>query len=220
MRRNGTIAVGVVFVAVVSFVIRAFLVFGGLDSPVTVAGGSIHASATNSWYTKSFESFYSASSTRNDNLVLNGLVVDSNGNPASSPLRNTGGWLITFSTKDSNGKPRPGSLLFCSAVSDRHCDGSSLGDNLTVYLEAKPPHRLQEYSSGELRFHDTDSKCDGKENKETGCDKISTITIQTAYPVGGQAVTYRCADETQCSIQVGKPLPLLKVLFDLSRWHK
>lgn len=178
--------------------------FPTLDSPVTVAGGSIMGTVgtKGAWNRIQFESIYFATSSNNDFLVLNGLQ----GVPAS-PFRNTGGWLIEISTYDENATSKPKTISFCSSVSADtvpHCDGSSLRSDRRVYLQANGYNRLEERGSfHELRFHDTGSHCDNHTNNESGCDMISSIKITTVNNPSGVNGTYKCEDEKKCSITVG-----------------
>jgi hypothetical protein len=224
MARNGNIAGGIVAVVFAIFLghfaVRKHFALSGLDSPVTVAGGSIYGTASNPWIQKSYEAMYYAHSTRNDNIVLYGLV-DSANLPAPSPLQDTGGWLITFSTQDSLGNPRANTILFCSAISDGQCTGTNLGDNFAVYLQVNNLKRLELRTPTQLYFHDTDPNCDGKTNGDSEkCDEISSVTIATVNPYPGKTVTYRCKDPKNCYVAVGKPLPLSSIVFNLSRWSK
>lgn len=197
---------------------HAYIVARGLDSPVIVAGGSVYGQVDpNSvpWAPIRFESLYSATSTQNDNVVLSGLADSSGHALAPITLQDTGGWLISISTQDSNNNKRSNSISFCSDTSGGHCREGSLGDNFRVYLEANPPNRLEVRSEQrELHFHDTDRKCDGNTNGESkACDVISSVTISTYYPRNGQPITYPCAAVNSCSIAVGKPISLLKFAF-------
>jgi hypothetical protein len=210
MTRNVQIAAGIVTVAVV--VLAGYLLvqihFAGAphDSPVTVAGGSIKGvvRGTNAWQKRLFESIYSAPASGNDYIVLSGLVDDKEV-AAPSPLTNTGGWLIMLSTKYPAGQTKSGSISFCSDVSTNtipHCTGAGLRKDGVVFLQANNNSRFETRSSGELHFHDQDKTCDGNENSEGPCDKISFVTIQTVS--SPTVTTYHCRDETQCTITVGK----------------
>jgi hypothetical protein len=185
------------------------------DSPVTVEGGSIYASVDSKsvpWNPIKKEKMYSAVSTNSDYIVLTGLV-DKSGTPSPALLQNTGGWLIQFSTQDASKEPKPKSntIFFCSDLSQSGaCAGASLPANEMVYLDLEKDKRWEERSPRELHFHDTDKTCDDSSNSEGACDMITSITIKTVNASSVNGVTYKCADEKNCSITVGTPLPALK----------
>jgi hypothetical protein len=173
----------------------------GGDTPIIIAGGSIYGDAYYQGWVQDSPYYASVGSQAQlDNILLQKFTLADGVTPAPDSITGTGGWVITFSDKDSQGNSKPNAISFCSK---KNCNPQSgLDQDGNVYLSAGPKGRWREKNSGkvlyELRFHDTD--CDGSSgDTESSCDIISQITITTKNQ---PQATYLCPTGT-CRVIVG-----------------
>lgn len=196
--------------------------FSGHDSPIDVGGGSIYGSVgrwnLNKWAEITGSKLYGSRSSNSDYIKLSGF------SPISSPtvIQNTGGWLITIVTKDSQRNPlQTPSISFCSNLTSSapyHCSGTSLNSDRRVYLEITsstaqwdPKRELPTFKE-RLYFDDHQPGCAGT---ESACDEIASLTITTVNAISSLPPTdqktgpytygpFTCSVNADCSIETGQ----------------
>jgi hypothetical protein len=200
--------------------------FSAHDSPIDVGGGSIYGSVGrwnwNTWTEINTPKVYGSRSSNSDYIKLTGF----SGLSSPSTIQNTGGWLITIITKDSQGRPNSTpSISFCSNITSgtpqpNYCLGTLLDDG-KVYVEItsatgkwdwiyEPPYKHR------VEFDDTQSGCVGTESI---CDQIVSIQITTVNSIPSLTTSpsnppntpgpyiygpYTCAVNKDCSIEAGQ----------------
>jgi hypothetical protein len=107
--------------------------------------------------------------------------------PSTVTYDNTGGWAVTYSDTNPDSTKHPNALKICS---DAQCSASAMSPQGNqnpqickgtfnpdgpVHIFADDRARWEELESGdeivELRFHDTDPRCDGPKGRmESSCD--------------------------------------------------
>jgi hypothetical protein len=195
------------------------------ESPIEIVGGSTHGetgSAFRPWTALTAGTLYSVVSGNSDNITFEGLVNDKDGSTPPSPITNTGGWIIGFSTTAGDGSSRPQTISFCSSLvaapgrpgtAPMPCANSLASVPNEVYVQANgyggsgSTHFEERglFKHHQLRFHDTGSNCDGKPTQESKCDVITSINIQTVNNPGSINGSYHCPDEKNCHVQLPKP---------------
>ena len=196
--------------------------FSAHDSPIDLGGGSIYGSVGrwnwNTWTQINDSKLYGSRSSNSDYIKLTGF----SGLSSPSTIQNTGGWLITIITKNSQGNANSTpSISFCSNIgsSSPYCLGTSLDGDRRVYVEItsatakwdwiyEPPYKHR------VEFDDTQSGCAGT---ESACDEIASITITTVNQISTAGTTgtptadgryvygpYTCAVNKDCSIEAGQ----------------
>jgi hypothetical protein len=199
--------------------------FSSHDSPIDVGGGSIYGSVGrwnwNTWTEINTSKLYGSRSSNSDYIKLTGF------SGLSSPItiQNTGGWLITIITKDSNHNPlKTPSISFCSNITSStpqpyYCLGTNLDGDKKVYVEItsataqwdwkyEPPYKHR------VEFDDAQSGCAGT---ESACDEIASITITTVNQISAAGMIrtltadgryaygpYTCTVNKDCSIEAGQ----------------
>lgn len=236
MRRNLTVGLFVLFALAIAIAISSAAQHGSAkkrvgthDSPIEVAGGSIHGSAEcncNNWDPAApattpptaFGADSTASSTKT--VTLHGMT-----NSGSTVVLNdfnvyaATGWLILiFTAGNTSANPN---LSFCSDTTKwtglADCSSLTPQDNESVYLQVNntsvtgyfhPVH-----TNRELHFHNTtggSAKCDRQDHypepDEGSCDKMDRVEVVThPTPTPPYAtVFYSCGDEKDCFIRAGK----------------
>jgi hypothetical protein len=203
MTRYARIGVSVAVVGILALLsdltYTAYVAFNPLDSPITVAGGSISVrvdqiAAGRVWtpYPAGKGQVYSAQTDNNDYLWTEGM------NSPPGNMSGNNGWTITITTTPNNK-----TITICS---DRNCslalergmvyakvpDGSHWGyrDNL-----GNGTDRSQRF----LYFFDDSQGCDGS-NAHDPCNTIATIVFQGH---GSSASNFRCRNPSNCQIHIG-----------------
>lgn len=193
-----TIAAGTGIILVV--VLATLAIMDSYDPPVDAGGGTFRGKTnlTRSWSEVAAGRIYGAPTGDKSYVVLYGLV-DSQNNPAPSPLPVSGSWIASFSTQYQN------AISLCSDVVSGPaelpaCTGKPLSDPSTVYLQVNDSTDTNwepKLLNHKLLYHDHHPGC-GK-----SCEDIAQVTITTDS--GSKTYgPYHCTDVENCGIKVGK----------------
>lgn len=139
----------------------------------------------------------------NDNTTL---ILSSVDGIKSVPGLN--GWTVKFYDRGSDGTlNNVPAVLLCS---ENTCTSSSL-DTGSVYIKLnRPEDRFQEYTPGELRFHNHhNANCDSDDSKEGYCDHVALVGIERNDGVKITEVKYKCGRilPGHCSVSFPKLKP-------------
>jgi hypothetical protein len=171
-----------------------------------VRGGSIRGLTNPSW-TKcdgtvcKIESGYWTTATHNTQLVLSSV-----GNGIDS-LPGLTGWTVRFYDRNSDGSiSQDPAVQLCSG---EDCSAGGLDSRNYVFISSpRDPDAFQQHSSGELRYHNRQIKCDNGYSKEGYCDHIVLVGI--VQKIGGTIqpeVKYLCGGLFPGRCSVGFPKP-------------
>jgi hypothetical protein len=197
--------------------------FSGHDSPIDVGGGSIYGKVgfwnLNRWSEVHPSRLYGSRSTNSDYIQLTGFTDPQNSANSPTLFENTGGWLITISSRNSDKSPHPKSIAFCTSVTPtlpHHCTGDSLESDSVVYLEVTSSTATWDLKNNgwkeKLMFDDSQPGCTGTESV---CDQIDSILITTVKPITSIQPSsqssglytygpYICTENKKCHITAGK----------------
>lgn len=192
--------VAVVSATALAVIFAVLIIMDSYDPPVDAGGGTIRGktNASRSWSEVAAGRIYGAPAGDKSYVVLYGLV-DSQNNPAPSPLPVSGSWIASFSTQ------YPNAISLCSDVVSPPaalpaCTGQPLSDPSTVYLQVNDSTDTNwepKLLNHKLLYHDHHPGC-GK-----SCEDIAQVTITTDS--GSKTYgPYHCTDVENCGIKVGK----------------
>jgi hypothetical protein len=175
------------------------------DTPIVIAGGSIHALDyfDAGWVpvphtTNVFEATLKHSG--NNFVTFAGFPA-----PAPSDLDANSSWKIRITNKDPGHPRKEDAIVLCSRLD---CAVGATPDALgIVYMKIRSTNaRWYQVNAKNkvLHFHDTSNNCDPStvaDDTESSCDAIVDIVLHTPTNPGGLP-PYTCTDG-QCSITIG-----------------
>lgn len=169
------------------------------DSPITITGGTIHATSSTPWTRVNDQEYYTVLPA---GVVIDQITTKHVSNVTSPTTVSQSGWAVMLKNRSSP------AVEICS---DEQCSYAAVTGQ-KIYVKIIVTNTMWEMVNSELHYHDNNQGCDTypKDNHEGSCDYLGEVIIGDAnHPLPTSLASGECRAFIfwggHCKVGIGGP---------------